>query len=52
MSISHEYKKDFPNIETVVISKNLQERCDYLVSGADNFIVEPIESREIFAVLR
>jgi len=44
-------KKDFPNIETIVISKNLQERCDYLVSGADNFIVEPIESREILAVL-
>jgi len=44
-------KKDFPNIETVVISKNLQERCDYLVSGADNFIVEPIESHELLAVL-
>ena len=44
-------KKDFPNIESVVISKNLQERCDYLVSGADNFIVEPIELQEIFAVL-
>ena len=44
-------KKNFPNIESVVISKNLQERCDYLVSGADNFIVEPIESQEIFAVL-
>ncbi|MBM2835463.1 MAG: rssB [Candidatus Brocadiaceae bacterium] len=45
-------KKDFPNIETIVISKNLQERCDFLVSGTDNFIVEPIESQEIFAVLR
>ena len=44
-------KKDFPNIESVVISKNLQERCDYLVSGADNFIVEPIEPQEVFAVL-
>ena len=44
-------KKDFPNIETIVISKNLQERCDFLVGGTDNFIVEPIESREIFAVL-
>ena len=44
-------KKNFPNIESVVISKNLQERCDYLVSGADNFIVEPIELQEIFAVL-
>jgi len=44
-------KKNFPHIETIVISKNLQERCDYLVSGADNFIVEPIESQEIFAVL-
>ena len=44
-------KKDFPNIESIVISQNLQERCDYLVSGADNFIVEPIESQEIFAVL-
>ena len=45
-------KKNFPHIETIVISKNLQERCDYLVSGADNFIVEPIEPQEIFAVLR
>ena len=45
-------KKDFPNIESVVISKNLQERCDCLVSGADNFIFEPIEPQEIFAVLR
>ena len=44
-------KKDFPNIETIVISKNLQERCDFLVSGTDNFIVEPIESQEIFAIL-
>ena len=44
-------KKDFPNIETIVISKNLQERCDYLVSGTDNFIVEPIEPQEVFAVL-
>jgi DNA-binding response OmpR family regulator len=44
-------KKDFPHIETIVISQNLQERCDFLVSGTDNFIVEPIESREIFAVL-
>ncbi|HHT9114157.1 MAG: response regulator [Planctomycetes bacterium] len=44
-------KKDFPNIETVVISKNLQERCDFLVSGTDNFIVEPVESQEILAVL-
>ncbi|MCR4320512.1 MAG: response regulator [Candidatus Brocadiaceae bacterium] len=45
-------KKDFLNIESIVISKNLQERCDYLVSGADDFIVEPVESQEIFAVLR
>jgi len=44
-------KKDFPNIKSIVISKNLQERRDYLVSGADNFIVEPIESQEIFTVL-
>ncbi|MBI2469873.1 MAG: response regulator [Planctomycetes bacterium] len=44
-------KKEFPHIETVVISKNLQERCDFLVSGADNFIIEPIESQEIFTVL-
>ena len=44
-------KKDFPNIETIVISKNLQERCDFLVSGTDNFIVEPIESHELLAVL-
>ncbi len=44
-------KKDFPNIETVVISKNLEERCDFLVSGTDNFIVEPVESQEILAVL-
>ena len=44
-------KKDFPHIETLVISQNLQARCDFLVSGADNFIVEPIESQEILAVL-
>lgn len=44
-------KKDFPHIETIVISKNLQERCDFLVGGTDNFIVEPIEPREILAVL-
>ena len=44
-------KKNFPSIESIVISKNLQERCDYLVSGADNFIVEPIEPQEVFAVL-
>jgi len=44
-------KKDFHNIETIVISKNLQERCGFLVSGTDNFIVEPIESQELLAVL-
>ena len=44
-------KKDFHNIETIVISKNLQERCGFLVSGTDNFIVEPIESHELLAVL-
>ena len=44
-------KRDFPRIETIVISQNLQERCDFLVSGTDNFIVEPIESQEIFAIL-
>ena len=44
-------KKNFPNVESIVISKNLQERCNYLVSRADNFIVELIESQEIFAVL-
>ena len=44
-------KKDVPNIETIVISQNLQARCDFLVNGADNFIVEPIESQEIFAIL-
>lgn len=44
-------KKDFPDIEVVVISGNLQERCDFLVSGADEFIVEPIESEEVLAVL-
>lgn len=44
-------KRDFPHIETIVISQNLQERCDFLVSGTDNFIVEPIESQEIFAIL-
>ncbi|HHT9115659.1 MAG TPA: response regulator [Candidatus Wunengus californicus] len=44
-------KKNFPNIESIVISKNLQERCNYLVSSAGNFIVELIESQEIFAVL-
>ncbi|HHT9136241.1 MAG TPA: response regulator, partial [Candidatus Wunengus sp. YC60] len=44
-------KKEFPHIETVVISKNLQDRCGFLVSGADNFIIEPMESQEIFTVL-
>ena len=44
-------KNNFPNVESIVISKNLQERCNYLVSRADNFIVELIESQEIFAVL-
>ena len=45
-------KKDFPDIETIVISQNFQARCDFLVSGTDNFIVEPIEAQELFAVLR
>jgi len=32
-------KKNFPNIESIVISKNLQERCDYLVNGkVDGFV--------------
>ncbi len=44
-------KKDFPQIETIVISQNLQARCDFLVSGTDNFIVEPIEAQELFAIL-
>lgn len=44
-------KKDFPNIMTVVTSKNLQERCDFLVSGADNFFVEPIATKEILSLV-
>jgi len=44
-------KKDFPNIVAVVTSKNLQERCDFLVSGADNFFVEPIAMKEILSLL-
>lgn len=44
-------KKKFPNIMTVVASKNLQQRCDFLVSGADSFFVEPIAAKEILALV-
>ncbi|MFN3531481.1 MAG: response regulator [Candidatus Brocadia sp.] len=44
-------KKNFPNIMTVVASKNLQERCDFLVSGADNFLVEPIAAKEVLSLV-
>lgn len=44
-------KKDFPNVEVIVTSKNLQERCDFLVSGADHFLIEPIEMQELLAIL-
>ena len=44
-------KKDFPKIESVVISNHLQERCAFLVSGAGNFIVEPITPKEIVSAL-
>jgi DNA-binding response OmpR family regulator len=44
-------KKNFPNIMTVVVSKSLQERCDFLVSGADNFLVEPIATKEVFSLV-
>ena len=44
-------KKTFPNIEIIVTSKNLQERCDFLVSGADHFLFEPIVLQELLAIL-
>ena len=44
-------KKDFPAIVAVVTSKNLQERCDFLVSSADDFFVEPIAMKEILSLL-
>jgi DNA-binding response OmpR family regulator len=44
-------KKNFPNIEIIVTSKNLQERCDFLVSGADHFLIEPIDLQELLAIL-
>lgn len=44
-------KKKFPNIVTAVASKNLRERCDFLVSGADNFFAEQIAMKEILALV-
>ncbi|KAA0241977.1 MAG: response regulator [Candidatus Brocadia sp. AMX2] len=44
-------KKKFPNIVTAVASKNLQERCDFLINGADNFFAEPIAMKEILALV-
>jgi len=44
-------KKNFPNIEIIVTSKNLQERCDFLVSGADHFLIEPIDLQELLPIL-
>lgn len=44
-------KKNFSNIMTIAVSKNLRERCDYLVSGADNFVVEPIAMKEVLQLV-
>lgn len=46
-----EVKKELPNIGIAVISKNLQERCDFLISGADNFIIESIDMQTILTIL-
>ncbi len=42
-------KKEFPGIGVAVISKNLAERTDFLASGADSFIVEPVGIQELLA---
>ncbi|MCK6468708.1 MAG: response regulator [Candidatus Brocadia sinica] len=44
-------KKNFPNIMTIVASKNLQERCDFLISGADNFFAEQIAMKEVLSLV-
>lgn len=44
-------KKNFPGIIAIVASKNLQERCDFLVSGADCFLLEPIAAKEILSLV-
>ena len=44
-------KKDFPGLEIMVISKNYQERHQFLVSGADRFFIAQMGMEEIAAVL-
>jgi len=44
-------KRDFPNIEAAVASKNLKERCEFLVCGADHFIGETVDMQKILEIL-
>lgn len=44
-------KKDFPTIDIVVISKNLQGRYDFFSRGADSFIVGQIDAQKILGIL-
>lgn len=44
-------KKDFYNIKTAVASKNLKERCEFLVSGANHFIGETVDMHKILEIL-
>lgn len=44
-------RKHFPCVSTVVASQNLNERCDFLISGADEFLVEPIDMQKITHLL-
>ena len=44
-------KKAFPGIEIMVISKNYQERHQFLVSGADRFFIAQMGMKEIAATL-
>jgi len=39
-------KKDFPLMGTAVTSKKTEERCSYLLSGVDNFIIEPSDMQK------
>lgn len=44
-------KRDFPNIMAAIASKNLRERCEFLVCGADHFIGEPVNMQKILEIL-
>ncbi len=45
-------KRDFPTIEIAAASRNLRERCEFLVSGADHFIGESVDVQKILDILR